>query len=212
MVEEPSSPMVHTMLALDGVESAEEEEDPKFTSVDARHHELNVYRACAREFYETGLVKSSREGLDTRRGAVHMAVLLVVIVFCATLATGVTPLTILSLGLTDEIDKLAVRLAVQVTDRVVVQLNGLTQPAPSLCDALHLNFRYGLFSSHLEGGLESPEDQVVFIFLYASLKTVVGQGILNMYIGTEYGADLTYQIEADGSFTLYNRTSPFMLA
>eukprot|EP00667_Euglena_gracilis_P033353 EG_transcript_54040 len=35
-----------------------------------RHHELNLYRACAREFHETGGVKSSRDGIEARRGAV----------------------------------------------------------------------------------------------------------------------------------------------
>eukprot|EP00667_Euglena_gracilis_P004852 EG_transcript_4878 len=211
MAEETSFPLI---LVLDGAGSQEGDSEPclKPLPTNVRSHELNVYRACAREFHETGIVLSSRDGRAARRGTVHMAFLLVAIVFCSALATGVTPLALLSLGLTNDIDGLAVRLALQVTDRVVLQLTTLTQPAPLLCDILHLDFRFGLLSSHLEGGLESPQDQAVFTCLYANLGTVVGQGILNMYIGTEYGADLTYQLEADGSFTLYNRTSPFMLA
>lgn len=32
------------------------------------------------------------------------------------------------------------------------------------------------------------------------------------YVGTEYGADFTYELEDTGGFILFNRTSPFMLA
>eukprot|EP00667_Euglena_gracilis_P026497 EG_transcript_31922 len=194
MASVPSSPLVHTMVIRDDALSLPEEDEAApamgTPSRALQHHELNTYRACAREFHETGSVKSSHEGRENRRGAIHMAFILISIVFCASLATGVTPLTILSLKLTDEIDKLVIRLAQQVTDRVVVQLQALTQPAPSLCDALHLKFQYGLLSSHLEGGLETPEDQAVFTFLYANLATVAGNGILNMYMGTEYAGDL----------------------
>eukprot|EP00667_Euglena_gracilis_P005412 EG_transcript_5449 len=212
MAEGPSSPLVHTLVIQEADVALEEAEGCQPPPTAVRHHELNLYRACAREFHETGSVASSREGSEARHGAVRMAFILVVIVFCASLASGVTPLAILSVVLTQEIDSLATKLALQVTEEVVVQLMALTQPAPALCNTAHLQFQFGLLSSHLEGGLESPEDQALYTFLYANLGTVAGKGIPYFYVGTEYGADFTYELEDTGGFILFNRTSPFMLA
>eukprot|EP00667_Euglena_gracilis_P001692 EG_transcript_1692 len=218
---ELSSPVActHTVV-IQAAEVCLEEDDEEAEEADAlkpsptalRPHELNTYRACAREFHETGRVQSNREGRETRRGAVHMAFILVVIVFCASLATGVTPLALLSLGLTDVIDDLAVKLALRVTDLVVVELHALTQPALDMCNTVRLNFRCGLLSSHLEGGLEAPEVQGVFSLLYAKCEEVAGEGIAYVYVGTEYGAFLGYHLLDDGSLVLTNRSSPFMLA
>eukprot|EP00667_Euglena_gracilis_P024242 EG_transcript_27770 len=217
---EPSSSaaLAHTVVmqaaevCLEEDEESEEADALKPSPTSLRPHELNTYCACAREFHETGSVKSSREGHESRRGAVHMAFILVAIVFCASLATGVTPLALLSLGLTDVIDDLAVKLVRRVTDRVVVELHALTQPALALCNAVQLNFRCGLLSSRLEGGLEDPEVQELFAFLYAKCEEVIGQGIAYVYVGTEYGAFLGYKLADDGSLVLTNRSSPFMLA
>eukprot|EP00667_Euglena_gracilis_P008001 EG_transcript_8093 len=72
-------------------------------------------------------------------------------------------------------------------------------------------FQLGLLSSHLEAGLGSPEVQAVYAFLYTTLGTAIGKGIPFLYIGTEYSADLSYELR-DGGFLLWNRTNPRLLA
>eukprot|EP00667_Euglena_gracilis_P002473 EG_transcript_2472 len=174
-------------------------------------HDLNLYCACAKEFYETGIVKSNCHGFDGTKCSIHITLILATIVICASIATGVTPLTILSIRLTNEIDDLATKLALQVTEAVVEQLALLTQPCPALCDVVHRMFRSGLLSSHLQGGLESPEAQALFTFLWEMLGVSKGAGVPVLYVGTEYSAEFTYERHGN-SYVLWNRTSPFKLA
>eukprot|EP00667_Euglena_gracilis_P034709 EG_transcript_61131 len=103
MLSEASSPTYNVPLPV--IVEGDDEDD--FTLTNVKHHDLSVYRACAQEFHETGVVKSHRSGLDVAKKSVHITLILVVIVFCASVATGVTPLTILSVQLTHEIDDLA---------------------------------------------------------------------------------------------------------
>eukprot|EP00668_Euglena_longa_P022328 GGOE01027797.1.p1 GENE.GGOE01027797.1~~GGOE01027797.1.p1 ORF type:complete len:799 (-),score=184.74 GGOE01027797.1:929-3301(-) len=208
-VHSPGSPGSRSWLVR--VDGTDQSDDSEVVLSEVQQHDLNVYRACAQEFHELGTVKSSCHGFNQSRFSVHITLILAAIVFCASVATGVTPLTILSMRLSNEIDDLAMKLAGQVTDAVKGQLQQLTQPCRELCDEVHRMFQYGLLSPHLEGGLESGEVQALYTFLYQSLGTVVGENIPYLYIGTEYSAYFMYELQGE-QFLLWNRTLPTLLA
>eukprot|EP00668_Euglena_longa_P015628 GGOE01019746.1.p1 GENE.GGOE01019746.1~~GGOE01019746.1.p1 ORF type:complete len:808 (-),score=222.37 GGOE01019746.1:1404-3794(-) len=208
-VHSPGSPGSRSWLVR--VDGTDQSDDSEVVLSEVQQHDLNVYRACAQEFHELGTVKSSCHGFNQSRFSVHITLILAAIVFCASVATGVTPLTILSMRLSNEIDDLAMKLAGQVTDAVKGQLQQLTQPCRELCDEVHRMFQYGLLSPHLEGGLESGEVQALYTFLYMSLGTVVGKDIPYLYVGTEYSAYFMYELQGE-QFLLWNRTLPTLLA
>eukprot|EP00667_Euglena_gracilis_P001419 EG_transcript_1417 len=200
----------HMLVVVDGSESPGGSDNLSFVKHEP-HTDLALYRACAQEFHETGMVRGSRRDVNRGRCAVHITLILTAIVFCASVATGVTPLTILSLRLTNEIDNLAIKLAQQLTHTVETQLRNLTQPCREMCETTHQMFHFGLLSPNLEGGLDSPEVQMLYTFLYQSLGTAVGKGIPYLYVGTEYSASFMYELQGT-EFVLFNRTASALLA
>jgi len=181
------------------------------TSTNASYR-LRVYQACAQEFHGSGKVKIAARPAASRRRAARMGVILLAVVFCASLATGVTPLTILSLTAMNALDGLANELALQVADTVTTQLSDMTSVATTMTDTTSIMFSIGVLESQLQGGFESEECQRLAKYLYRILHHNEFNHAPYLYVGTEYAAILALEVTNTSGFVLWNRTWAPLLA
>ena len=98
--------------------------------------ELMHYQIYAKEFYETGHVKSAAKEKEAC-GRVMMSLLVVMLILCASLATGLTPLVLLSTTLHNQVDDLATKMADKVATFLENRLSRMTEPGPRMCDNVH---------------------------------------------------------------------------
>jgi len=173
---------------------------------------LRRYQACAKEFHQTGNVRCSLESAGYRRTTARMGVILLTLVFCASLATGITPLSILSLMALQELDSMAQQLAMQVSGLVTLQLATMTNVVPTMVEQTGQMFATGVLDSNLEDGFESLASHLLFRYLYVNLYGFRDAHVPYLYVSTEYSADFTIQNVNVTHFFLWNRTWPPLLA
>jgi len=141
-----------------------------------------------------------------------MGVILLALVFCASLSTGITPLSILSLMAMQELDKLAHQLARQVSDLVTLQLAAMTNVVPTMVEQTGQMFAEGVLDSNLQDGFESMASHRLFRYLYVNLYAFRDAHVPYIYVSTEYSADFTIVNDDGVHFELWNRTWPPLLA
>ena len=164
---------------------------------------LQQYEKCAAEFHQTGQI--NEEAIQKDSSATYtcrMSLLPVMLVLCASIATGLVPLILLSSTLHQEVDGLATKFAIRVSDLILQRLEDLTEPGPRMCDNVHNVFRCGVLSSHLEAGVDSPAARQAYRFLHYTLHDMESSPVTWLYMGTEYDAFLGYLTSTTSSSPL----------
>jgi len=171
-----------------------------------------MYQACAQEFHFSGKVRLAAQPIAYRHWTVRMSAILLVLVFCASFATGVTPLTILSLTTVAELDGLALQLALEVSHTVTIQLSQMTGVAPAMVNQTSDLVAAGVLSSDLNGGFESEPCLQFSRYLFSVLDYYNTSNFPWHYIGTEYATSLMLELVSNSQILMYNRTRPDLLA
>jgi len=128
------------------------------------------------------------------------------------LATGVTPLCILSLSATDELNSIALQLALEVSNTVTNELSQMTVVALKMVNQTSDLVAGGVLSVDLNGGLESVPCLRMSQYLYAVLNYYDTANVQYHYIGTEYSATILLQLVNSSQSRLFNRTRQELLA
>jgi len=171
-----------------------------------------MYQACAQEFHFSGKVRLAAQPSAYRHWTVRISSILLVLVFCASFATGVTPLTILSLTAVAELDGLALQLALEVSNAVTYHLSKMTGVAPRMVNQTSDLVAAGVLSSDLNGGFESEPCLQFSRYLYAVLYYDRTSNVQYHYIGTEYATTLMLELVNNSQILMWNRTQPDLLA
>jgi len=173
---------------------------------------LKMYQACAQEFHFSGKVRLAAQPIAYRHWTVRMSAILLALVFCASFATGVTPLCILSLSASAELDSIALQLALEVSNTVTNHLSQMTVVALNMVNQTSDLIAGGVLSADLNGGFHSEPCLRMSRYLYAVLNYYNTANVEYHYIGTEYSATILLQLVNSSRSMLFNRTLPELLA